>query len=346
MLNFCTLFDSNYLSRGLTMYKSLVAHCPSFNLYIICLDDKLYKYLSENKLSNIKAISLSDIEVYYPELIGAKNNRSYVEYIFTLSPVIPLYLLKRFPEIELITSMDADIFFFSDPSVLLCDSDSFSIAITPHRFKSGLKFLEKYGMYNVSFQTFKNNKTGLECLNKWKEECINWCYDKFESNKFADQKYLDEWIKTYPDVKEYKKGSGVAPWNVRNKDIGLDEKGNILFRNEPLIYYHFHGLRNLSDKLLSIGLNEYLVLGRKKIIRFIYHKYIKELSDQSALINNKNGNKIKRGMNLKMGKLIFYLFLADLYRYENDKLTHIINFNFFRYINSSLKSAINLFRFS
>ena len=84
-----------------------------------------------------------------------------------------------------------------------------------------------------------------------------------------------------------------------------------------------------------------MVLGRKKIIRLIYLKYIKELSEQSALINNKNGNKIQRGMNLKMGKLNFYLFLADLYRYENERLTHIFNLNFFRYINSFLKSTIS-----
>lgn len=342
-MNFCTLFDSNYLSRGLTMYKSLMAHCPSFNLYIICLDDKLFKYFSENKLPNIIAISLSDIEDYYPELVVAKSNRSYVEYIFTLSPVIPLYLLNRFPEIELITSMDADIYFFSDPSVLLCDSDSFSIAITPHRFKSGLKFKAKYGIYNVSFQSFKNNKIGLECLGKWKEECLNWCYDKIELSRYADQKYLDKWMKIYPDdVKEYKKGSGVAPWNIRNKDIELDENGNILFRGEPLIYYHFHGVRNLSENLLSIGLVEYLVLCRKKIIKLVYHKYIKELSQQSALINN-NGDQIKRGMKLKLGKQFFFLFFADLYKYENDKLTHVVNLNFFQYLNTVLKSTIKSF---
>ena len=31
-------------------------------------------------------------------------------------------------------------------------------------------------------------------------------------------------MKFYPDVKEFKEGSGVAPWNIRNKDIKLDEK--------------------------------------------------------------------------------------------------------------------------
>lgn len=339
MLNFCTLFDSNYLSRGLAMYKSLMAHCPSFNLYIICLDDKLYKYLSENKLMNITAISLSDIEAYYPELKVAKSNRSYVEYIFTLSPVIPLYLLNRFPKIELITSMDADIFFFSDPSVLLRDSDSFSIAITPHRFKPGLKFLEKYGKYNVSFQTFKNNKTGLECLRRWKEECVDWCYDKFESNKFADQKYLDEWVKTYPDVKEFKEGSGVAPWNIRNKDIRLDEKGNILIRDEPLIYYHFHGLRNISDNLLSIGLNEYIVISRKKIIQHIYTRYVKELTEIAKTIYISN-NQIKRTMHLGMGKKFHFWFLADLYKFKDGTLIGVFNLSFLLYIYSTIKCFI------
>lgn len=318
-----------------------MANCQSFTLYIICLDIELYNYLSKRKFSNITIISLTDIEVYYPELKGAKSNRSYVEYIFTLSPVIPLYILNRFPEIELITSMDADIFFFSDPSVLLCDSDSFSIAITPHRFKPSLRFLEKYGKYNVSFQTFRNNKTGLTCLKKWKEECIDWCYDKFESNKFADQKYLDEWVKIYPNVKEYKEGSGVAPWNVQNKDIDFDSKGKITYKGTPLVYFHFHGLRTISDNLFSVGLKEYQINKRDKIIGNIYTKYIEQLIDfekAHTLVNN----EIKRTMHVGMGRWFYYLFLADLYRYKEGRLVHVFNLNSLRYLNSIRKSIFRM----
>ena len=125
MLNFCTLFDSNYLSRGLAMYKSLIRYCPTANLYIICLDDKLYNYLDQENYPNIIPFSLKEVEASFDELQIAKQNRTYVEYIFTLSPIIALFIFKRFPHLKMVTTLDADIYFFSDPSVLFHDSDSF-----------------------------------------------------------------------------------------------------------------------------------------------------------------------------------------------------------------------------
>ena len=40
MLNFCTLFDSNYIDRALVMYQSLEAVLDDFKLYVIAFDLK------------------------------------------------------------------------------------------------------------------------------------------------------------------------------------------------------------------------------------------------------------------------------------------------------------------
>jgi len=339
-MNFCTIFDSNYLSRGLAMYNSLMKNSPNSELYIVCLDYKLYEFLLECKYTNIIPILLSEIELNNPKLEKAKNNRSYVEYIFTLSPSIPLFLFKKFPHIEMITSLDADVYFFSDPAILFKDANAFSIAVTPHRFTNRMKYLEKYGHYNVSFQTFKNDEIGNTCLMKWENDCIDWCYDKYEKTRFADQKYLDDWVNIYPNVKIFANGSGVAPWNIKDKDITCDDSGSVYYKNDRLIYFHFHGLRNISSNLFSIGLNEYLVTRRTKIIKYLYVNYIKELNMFSeSEINKFNRNdKIKRGMKLGVGKYIYYIFLADLYLFKEGKLNRIPNFNFVRYINTLIKS--------
>ena len=57
MLNFVTLFNSNYLSRGLVMYQSLLKHCPHFHLYVIAFDDITFDYLQKNPHKNLTAIS-------------------------------------------------------------------------------------------------------------------------------------------------------------------------------------------------------------------------------------------------------------------------------------------------
>jgi len=339
MLNFATIFDSNYLSRGLAMYNSLVMFCPSAKLFIICLDDSLFTYLILKNHPNITPISLKDVEIKYEELGLIKQSRSYVEYIFTLSPFIALYILEKFPEINLITTLDADILFFSDPSVLFNDIESFSIAITPHRFNKYINFLEKYGKYNVSFQSFKNDNIGISCLTKWKSDCINWCFDRYENERFADQKYLDEWPTLYSSLKEFPYGAGVAPWNIRDKDVSLDDNGQILFKNESLVYFHFHGLRNIYSDMYSLGLYEYGVIRRKKIIKYIYLNYIEYLS---KVKNDFPQNQIIRGMHSGLGRFIFTFFLADLYYYRKRQLMHIYNMNIFRSIFIYFKKSFNI----
>ena len=126
---------------------------------------------------------IDEVESFYPELIIAKRNRSLVEYYFTLSPVFPLYILETY-KISQITTMDADMFFFSNPEPLFNEIEKYSISIMRHNFSEGLIYKEIYGKYNVSFQSFKNNEEGLQCLRKWKEQCIEWCYDTLEENKY------------------------------------------------------------------------------------------------------------------------------------------------------------------
>jgi hypothetical protein len=317
------------------MYNSLVRYCPSFHLYIVCLDQKLFEYITDSKFANITPIKLLDIENYNPYLLNAKNDRSYVEYIFTLSPVIALYVLEKFSQIDKITTLDADLCFFSDPTALITNNEPFSICITPHNYKkSYIKHL-KYGKFNVSFQTFKNDKVGLQCLRKWESDCIDWCYDKLDGNKFADQKYLDEWPSHYKGLIEYGNGSGIAPWNILNKDISLNKDGHVYVKNKRLVYYHFHGLRNITENLYSIGLSDYRILRRNKIIKYIYSRYINSLADLNS--PNKN-SKILRTTHPKFGKIFYLVFLADLYLYKGGELIPIYNLNIFRKIYSYIKS--------
>ena len=55
MTNFCTLFDSNYLTRGLALHESLARVCSSYHLYVIAFDDDCHKYLQEASLPNLTA---------------------------------------------------------------------------------------------------------------------------------------------------------------------------------------------------------------------------------------------------------------------------------------------------
>lgn len=56
MINFCTLFDSYYLDKGIALYKSLERVSNDFMLFIFCFDERSYDILSE--LSYDKATEL------------------------------------------------------------------------------------------------------------------------------------------------------------------------------------------------------------------------------------------------------------------------------------------------
>lgn len=169
----CTLFDINYAHLGLALYTSIEKYFDEYHLWILALDNKTFIKLNALNLKNISIISLKDIES--PDVLEAKGNRTWQEFCWTLSPVLPSFILEKNPEIGHITYIDSDIFFFSDPSPIFDEIDEASVMITPHRFPERLKHLEENGKYNVQMVFFKNDQIGRACLAKWREQCLEWC---------------------------------------------------------------------------------------------------------------------------------------------------------------------------
>ncbi len=292
MFHLATYFDKNYLSRGLVLYDSLKEHCKQFELYVLCLDEFTLNYFQTNSenFQEIKAISLSEIENFDKELKACKQNRSTIEYYFTLSPCMPLFLLKKY-SLPHICTLDADILFLADPMQLFEYLNEYSVVITPHKFSPELKTREKFGVYNVSFQVFKNDGVGIACLNKWREQCIEWCDDHFEEagNRFADQKYLDKWPELYKSNLKVldDHASGIAPWNLNNYKI-TSENGHFYSDNEKIIFYHFHHYKFLNSLWATQGFDSYFVKKQKGInqLYLSYWKKVNKYASKLALTQN------------------------------------------------------------
>ncbi len=282
MFYFTTYFDKNYLTRGLVLYDSIKAHCERFTIFILCLDEFTLDYFLKNagEFPEVIILTLTELEEFDSELAECKTNRIRIEYYFTLSPCLPLYIIKKYNP-DHICSLDADIMFFSSPSKIFALLENYSILITPHNFSGALSNFEIHGIYNVSFQVFKNDKNGIWCLEKWRKQCINWCYDKLEDGKYADQKYLDDWVTTIDGVSPIEiPGSGVAPWNIDSCNWEWFDN-NVYINNDRLIFYHFHGLRVIGKDLTSLGLKYYNVASSETISKFIYEPYIRKLLSYS-----------------------------------------------------------------
>jgi len=275
---FCTCFDQNYLPRALALHASLVKHCVSFRLYAICYDEASYATLQHLKLPSVVPISLTDFEDGDSALLQAKQNRSKIEYYFTCTPSLCLYVLAHFPEVDMLTYLDADLYFFSDPEPLFAEMDGYSIGMIGHRFATGARRFERYGLYNVGWLSFCRDVQGMACLSWWRERCLEWCYDRLQGDRFADQKYLDEWPERFKKVRVIQhKGANVAGWNIANYLI-REESGRVWIDEQPLIFFHFANFKEIKPWLFKTGFGSYMVRPSHVVRRHIFWPYIYELN--------------------------------------------------------------------
>jgi len=240
---FCTYFDRNYLSRGLALHRSLAAHCDSFVLWVLCLDDDCFQQLDAMDLRGVRLLRLADLERAVPGLADARPTRSAVEYYFTCTPALMSYVLARGPVLGQVTYLDADTFFYGDPAPVFDEIGERSIAIVAHRYPAHLWSMHAYGTFNVGWITVRRDEEGSACVGRWLEQCIEWCYDRIEGDRYADQKYLDEWPSRYGNLVVLRhKGVNVAPWNLMNHVVSGDGRG-VWIDERPLVLFHFHGFK-------------------------------------------------------------------------------------------------------
>jgi hypothetical protein len=273
---YCTYFDRNYLLRALALYRSLRDVGDETPLYGLCLDDASYRLVDELGLPGFVPVRLEDLEAFDPEVAGVKGTRSRVEYFFTLTPALPLFLLDRHPDIEWISYLDADLFFYSHPRAVLEVIGDGSVGIIPHGFPDHLRHLEVHGRYNVGMVVFRNDEAGRACLERWRRRCIEWCYDRVEDGKFADQAYLDDWPEVHEGVVVVDRpGIGLGPWNYMRFRIDVEGQPPTV-DGEPLVFYHFHAFRSLGMWLYYDGLSNYGTMDRRTR-HFLYSGYIRAL---------------------------------------------------------------------
>ncbi len=273
--NFCTLFDRNYATRGLALYASLMQHAGDFTLWILCMDDQVFQALTKLQLPKTQLVRLADLED--DELRQVKTTRSPVEYCWTLTPSLPLYILTQHPELEHITYLDADTYFFSSPQPIYDEWVGKSILIVSHNYAPRYVYkIPESGIYNVEFLIFRNDANGLACLRWWRERCNEWCYFRLEDGKLGDQMYLNDWTTRFSGVQVLQHlGGGVAPWNIERFHFSQRE-GQVKIDQLPVIFYHYHALRWYGGRHYDPALGYWYLPSRVR--HFIYKPYIRALS--------------------------------------------------------------------
>lgn len=295
MLTFCTLFNENYLDKGLVLYKSLERVCKDdFRFYILCMSDKCYEILTDLNWERICPIRLSDFE--NEDLLKVKPTRTVGEYCWTCDPSLIKYVIETFNP-EYCTYLDADMAFYDDPQVIIDEMNrrNASVSIVGHRFNKDVEEeqVRIYGKYCVECNTFKNDEKGKELLNIWVNQCLEYCSADGDGIHFGDQKYMDNWVEDYPYVIELENlGAGLGKWNLSQYRLVSADGNNIQLKCNDKIYrllfYHFQGITFLSEDIARI----HVFPDRKKdkkLALMIYDAYLTEIGRAKKMLKDRYG---------------------------------------------------------
>ena len=352
---FCTLFDSNYLDKGLVMYRSLVKTDCDFKMYVLAMDDKCKEVLDSYNYNNLITFSLDS----FSDEVGlsdVRKTRPRGEFCWTCTSFLIDYVLTKCNE-PICTYVDSDLYFYSDPQCLIDEMGDKTVQIVEHRFSDSM--IDCYrksqsGTYCVQFNTFKNTSDALELLRWWKSKCLESCsIDNPNSGVFGDQGYLENWGDKYNVSVLKHLGGGVAPWNVGQYQLAEDETVSMpplllekkTQRKFDLVFYHFHHITYYEAHKVNTHV---YVFGNAddSLIRHLYIPYLraldetknelKERFDVYPLLMSHPGMREYEKKKLKFGDLIRKLrhlnvlkkmiLKYDARRQKRDEWKNIISF--------------------
>jgi len=262
MEHFVTLFNRLFLPQGLALHRSMERHIKDYVLWILCVDDETHDILSKLTLNNVRLLKLSDLET--PELLSVKPDRTIGEYCWTLTPFAPRFVFEADSAVQRVTYIDADLWFRKHPKPIFdeLDASGKQVLITDHAYAPEYDQSATSGQFCVQFMAF-TREAGEPVRKWWEERCIEWCFARFEDGKFGDQMYLDDWPERFGGLVHVMqdKEKALAPWNASRFPYG------------GAVFYHFHGLRLISNDRLEIG-NYYLP---NSLREFVYKSYFADL---------------------------------------------------------------------
>jgi hypothetical protein len=290
---FVSLFDKNYLVKGVSMIDSLLDYSDDHGILILSLDEHTFitlnSYFRGNSRISIKKMDFIDRQV----LTQISKDRTYREYCWALSSILSFTALS-YQELDVIY-LDADLYFFNSVEKIVNKCSDYNAAITPHRFTETYKHLEINGKFNVQWVYFKNNNYGRRIALDWMNDCIVSTKYDIAAGIVGDQKYLDLWPSRYENILEISDiGVGLAPWNQEGAIItNLDNSLHVGFE-EKLVFYHFHSLNIYFKRfILPVSSNYHL---SRDVFDQIYVKYASKISDINFELGTKNRLTLSKGV--------------------------------------------------
>ncbi|MCU1279093.1 MAG: uncharacterized protein JWM53_2639, partial [bacterium] len=97
-------------------------------------------------------------------------------------------------------------------------------------------------------------------------------------------KYLDQWPRLFPSLKVLRhEGVNVGPWNVATRRFRFD-RGLVQIDGQPLVCFHFQGLKHVVGPLYESGLRPYRVKLDRVLRAQVFEPYLAHLAQHEAAL--------------------------------------------------------------
>ena len=274
--HYVTLFDSAYLPQGLSLHASLQRHAGAHLLWVVCMDERCFSVLSRLALPNTRLLRVDDHLDAATKAVRAQRTAG--EFCWTMTPQVYDFVFPLDASIVRLTYLDADVWFRKSPRRIFRELDvsGKAVLITDHGYAPEYDQSAASGQYCVQFLTFY--RSGAESVReRWRSQCLEWCFNRVEDGKFGDQKYLDDWPDRFDGLVHVLADHGLtlAPWNASRFPYG------------NAVLWHFHGLKlkraaDSSNYDLDIGGAYYVI---PNVVRqHVYGPYIDDLKAALGLL--------------------------------------------------------------
>jgi hypothetical protein len=156
--------------------------------------------------------------------------------------------------------------YYFDPDILVLNRldglermlEQHSILLTPHLYvpETDIRAVIDnehnslmYGVYNLGFLAVKTTGQGRLFIDWWAERLRSFCYDERENGLFTDQRWVDLAPAFFDDIGIVREPQyNVATWNLTSRRATGRAPYQIEINHEPLVFYHFSGFDNGSQK--------------------------------------------------------------------------------------------------
>lgn len=249
-------FSFSYLNRARVLYQSLRRHHPDWHLVALMTDEVPADF----------AFDVADEpfdEVVWHDELGIDN----VEGWLFKHDIVEICTAVKGPFLAEATRRDFDAVIYLDPDTCLFNPlspllellEDHDIVLTPHLLEPeeelGAIIDNEIcpmwaGIFNLGFVAIRTTGEGARFAQWWSDRLLEFCHDAPAKGLFVDQKWCDHVPVFFDKVKILKDpGYNTASWNINQRRITVDDKGNVRSNDSLLRFWHFTKLGPLGDTM-------------------------------------------------------------------------------------------------